>query len=195
MTSLNPVFTIGNQVSEAIKIHQDIPKRSIMEQALSVLRKVNIPAAETRMRDYPHQMSGGMRQRVVGAIGISCQPQVLIAGRAHHLARRNHPGPVPGPAEGTAARFRRRANLHHPRLRNRRQDVRPRRGDVCRAHRGAGQRSRHLQQPVASLYRGTAGFRAQDGRGRRSPSTPSRGNRPPFTTCPRAVPSRPGVST
>ena len=79
MTSLNPVFTIGNQVSEAIKIHQDIPKRSVMEQALSVLRKVNIPAAETRMRDYPHQMSGGMRQRVVGAIGISCQPQVLIA--------------------------------------------------------------------------------------------------------------------
>ena len=79
MTSLNPVFTIGNQVSEAIKIHQDIPKRTVMEQALSVLRKVNIPAAETRMRDYPHQMSGGMRQRVVGAIGISCQPQVLIA--------------------------------------------------------------------------------------------------------------------
>ena len=79
MTSLNPVFTIGNQVSEAIKIHQDIPKRSVMEQALSVLRRVNIPAAESRMRDYPHQMSGGMRQRVVGAIGISCQPQVLIA--------------------------------------------------------------------------------------------------------------------
>ena len=79
MTSLNPVFTIGNQVSEAIRIHQDIPRRSVMEQALSMLRKVNIPAAETRMRDYPHQMSGGMRQRVVGAIGISCQPQVLIA--------------------------------------------------------------------------------------------------------------------
>ena len=79
MTSLNPVFTIGDQVSEAIKIHQDIPRRSIMEQALTMLRKVNIPAAETRMRDYPHQMSGGMRQRVVGAIGISCQPEVLIA--------------------------------------------------------------------------------------------------------------------
>ena len=79
MTSLNPVFTIGNQVSEAIRIHQNIPRRSVMEQALSVLRRVNIPAAESRMRDYPHQMSGGMRQRVVGAIGISCQPQVLIA--------------------------------------------------------------------------------------------------------------------
>ena len=79
MTSLNPVFSIGNQVEEAIQIHQDIPKRSIMEGALEVLRKVNIPAAESRVKDFPHQMSGGMRQRVVGAIGISCQPQVLIA--------------------------------------------------------------------------------------------------------------------
>ncbi|MAQ13072.1 MAG: dipeptide/oligopeptide/nickel ABC transporter ATP-binding protein [Chloroflexi bacterium] len=79
MTSLNPVFSIGNQVEEAIEIHQDIPKRSIVQGALEVLRKVNIPAAESRVKDYPHQMSGGMRQRVVGAIGISCQPQVLIA--------------------------------------------------------------------------------------------------------------------
>ena len=79
MTSLNPVLSIGNQVTEAIRIHQDIPKRTVMERALDVLRKVNIPAAESRVRDYPHQMSGGMRQRVVGAIGISCQPLVLIA--------------------------------------------------------------------------------------------------------------------
>lgn len=79
MTSLNPVFSIGDQVEEAIEIHQDIPKPSITDRALEVLRKVNIPAAESRVKDYPHQMSGGMRQRVVGAIGISCQPQVLIA--------------------------------------------------------------------------------------------------------------------
>jgi len=79
MTSLNPVFTIGNQVSEAIKIHQDIPKKRVLERTLDVLRKVNIPAAESRVRDYPHQMSGGMRQRVVGAISISCEPAVLIA--------------------------------------------------------------------------------------------------------------------
>ncbi|CAI8012935.1 Glutathione import ATP-binding protein GsiA [Geodia barretti] len=79
MTSLNPVFSIGNQVGEAIKIHQDIPKSTVLQQVLNVLRKVNIPAAETRVRDYPHQMSGGMRQRVVGAIGISCEPIVLIA--------------------------------------------------------------------------------------------------------------------
>ena len=79
MTSLNPVFTIGNQVRETISIHQDIPRRSVLEMAVDVLRKVRIPAAEVRVRDYPHQMSGGMRQRVVGAIGISCQPLVLIA--------------------------------------------------------------------------------------------------------------------
>ncbi len=79
MTSLNPVFSIGNQVMETIKIHQDIPRKRVWEMALDVLWKVNIPAAETRMRDYPHQMSGGMRQRVVGAISISCQPSVLIA--------------------------------------------------------------------------------------------------------------------
>ena len=79
MTSLNPVFSIGNQVMEAVQIHQDIPKKSILDMALDVLRKVNIPAAETRIKDYPHQMSGGMRQRVVGAISISCQPSVLIA--------------------------------------------------------------------------------------------------------------------
>ena len=79
MTSLNPVFSIGEQVKEAIRIHQRIPGESVLDRALDVLRKVKIPAAEVRVRDYPHQMSGGMRQRVVGAIGISCQPLVLIA--------------------------------------------------------------------------------------------------------------------
>jgi oligopeptide/dipeptide ABC transporter ATP-binding protein len=79
MTSLNPVLTLGDQVMEAVQIHESMPKRSALARAIDVLRKVNIPAAETRVRDYPHQMSGGMRQRVVGAIGISSHPMVLIA--------------------------------------------------------------------------------------------------------------------
>lgn len=80
MTSLNPVLSIGDQVMEAIRIHQKMPnKKSLVEKAIEVLKQVKIPAAETRLRDYPHQMSGGMRQRVVGAIAISCAPTVLIA--------------------------------------------------------------------------------------------------------------------
>jgi oligopeptide/dipeptide ABC transporter ATP-binding protein len=80
MTSLNPVFTIGDQVTEAIRIHQHMrSKRGLFDKAVDVLKKVRIPAADVRMRDFPHQLSGGMRQRVVGAIGISCEPSVLIA--------------------------------------------------------------------------------------------------------------------
>ena len=79
MTSLNPVFPVVNQVGEAIRIHQKLQGLKLFEKVLDVLRKVRIPAAEARIRDYPHQLSGGMRQRVVGAISISCQPSVLIA--------------------------------------------------------------------------------------------------------------------
>jgi oligopeptide/dipeptide ABC transporter ATP-binding protein len=78
-TSLNPVFSIGDQVMEAVRIHQPLSKKAALARAVEMLRKVNIPAADSRVRDYPHQMSGGMRQRVVGAIGISSHPLVLIA--------------------------------------------------------------------------------------------------------------------
>ncbi|MFC2042510.1 ABC transporter ATP-binding protein [Chloroflexota bacterium] len=79
MTSLNPVFTIGDQVAEAVTLHQKIRGSSLSEKVKEMLRLVRIPAPEVRMRDYPHQMSGGMRQRVVGAIALSCQPHLLIA--------------------------------------------------------------------------------------------------------------------
>ncbi|MDT1064233.1 ABC transporter ATP-binding protein [Paracoccus sp. CPCC 101403] len=79
MTSLNPVFRIGNQVAEPLTIHQNLAGRGLRDKVRELLRLVRIPAPEARMSDYPHQMSGGMRQRVVGAIGLACQPQVLIA--------------------------------------------------------------------------------------------------------------------
>jgi oligopeptide/dipeptide ABC transporter ATP-binding protein len=78
-TSLNPVYTIGSQVTEAIALHGDIDSRSLMTRAIDALRQVRVAAPEQRVKDYPHQMSGGMKQRVSGAIGISCNPQVLIA--------------------------------------------------------------------------------------------------------------------
>jgi len=79
MTSLNPVFTIGNQVAEPIKIHQHLEKKAVWEKAKEVLALVKIPLPEVRVMEYPHQMSGGMRQRIVGAMALSCQPRLLIA--------------------------------------------------------------------------------------------------------------------
>jgi oligopeptide/dipeptide ABC transporter ATP-binding protein len=79
MTSLNPVFTIGNQIAEAIIINQKVHGPSLWEKVKEMLNLVRIPAPEVRMHSYPHQMSGGMRQRVVGAIALSCQPHLLIA--------------------------------------------------------------------------------------------------------------------
>ncbi|HSF30109.1 MAG TPA: ABC transporter ATP-binding protein [Candidatus Tectomicrobia bacterium] len=78
-TSLNPVFTIGNQLIEAIRIHHRDAYKALVQRAIEVLKQVRVAAPERRVQNYPHQMSGGMKQRVVGAISISCEPRVIIA--------------------------------------------------------------------------------------------------------------------
>jgi oligopeptide/dipeptide ABC transporter ATP-binding protein len=79
MQALNPVFTIGDQVGETIRIHQGLRGQPLWERVVEALKKVRIPAPEARAKDYPHRLSGGMRQRVVGAIGISSGPSLIIA--------------------------------------------------------------------------------------------------------------------
>ena len=79
MASLNPVFTIGNQVAEAVTTHEPLARPEVRHRVLEALRHVRIPAPEARVDDYPHQMSGGMKQRVVGAIAVACRPRLLIA--------------------------------------------------------------------------------------------------------------------
>jgi len=79
MTSLNPVFTIGDQITEAIKLHQGLNERDAQIKAIEILKLVGIPSAEKRVKEFPHQMSGGMRQRVMIAIALSCNPSLLIA--------------------------------------------------------------------------------------------------------------------
>src|SRR5262249_27909747 len=79
MMSLNPLFTVGDQVAEPIRVHEGTPRRSAWKKATELLKAVRIAAPENRVREYPHQLSGGMRQRIVGAIAISCEPRILIA--------------------------------------------------------------------------------------------------------------------
>lgn len=79
MTSLNPVLTVGLQLAESFMIHQHLPKKQAFEKAIEMLRLVGIPAPETRIHQYPHQMSGGMRQRVMIAMALACNPRILIA--------------------------------------------------------------------------------------------------------------------
>lgn len=79
MTSLNPVFTIGEQIAESLRLHKGMDRSAAMAQALRMLELVEIPAAAQRLREYPHQLSGGMRQRVMIALAMACDPTLLIA--------------------------------------------------------------------------------------------------------------------
>ena len=79
MTSLNPVFTIGNQIMEALQLHQNLDKKEARKKAIEMLGRVRIPSPEVRIDSYPHQLSGGMRQRAMIAMALSCQPKLLIA--------------------------------------------------------------------------------------------------------------------
>jgi peptide/nickel transport system ATP-binding protein/oligopeptide transport system ATP-binding protein len=79
LTSLNPVFRVGSQIAEVLQVHRNMKKKQAMQHAVKLLKDVGIPSPEQRIRDYPHQMSGGMRQRVMIAMALACEPKLVIA--------------------------------------------------------------------------------------------------------------------
>src|SRR6266571_3836805 len=79
MTSLNPVYTVGDQIAEVIRLHEGLGRRGALDKTVEMLRLVHIPNAERRIKEYPHQLSGGMRQRIMIAMALSCNPKLLIA--------------------------------------------------------------------------------------------------------------------
>ena len=162
-TSLNPVFTIGNQLMEALGMARKEGRKGMVNRAVDALRNVNVAAPERRLEDFPHQMSGGMKQRVVGAIALSCEPGVIIADepttaldvtiQLQYLALvEGHSG-----GDGTGH------HIHYPRLRRGGPHVRPGGGNVRGARRGKRPGARDIQRAFPPLHQGTDRLGAQAG--------------------------------
>ena len=104
MTSLNPVLKIGDQIMEQIQEHEALPDGPARERAIELLERVGIPRARERIDSFPFEFSGGMRQRVMIAMALSCDPVGPDRRRAHHGARRDDPGPDPRARSASCAR-------------------------------------------------------------------------------------------
>ena len=115
MSALNPVFTVGDQVAEVARVHAGMSKQQAWDRAVEMLALTGIPAAEERAKQYPHQLSGGMRQRVLIAMALMMKPALDHCRRADDRARRDHPGADPRAARGSSEKDRHVDSHDHPR--------------------------------------------------------------------------------
>ena len=165
MSSLNPVFTIGDQISEPIRIHRNAGRKAAMDAAVALLEQVGIPDARRRAGQYPHELSGGMRQRATIAMALACDPTLLIADEPTTALDVTIQAQILDLLAETAARTWHGHALRHPQSRCGGRDRSPRRGHVCGAHcRGRSGRG-GLPQPASPLYARTARFDAAARRG------------------------------
>ena len=141
MRSLNPVLTIGRQMTEVLRRHQKLDGAAARRRAIELLETVGIPMAEKRLAAYPHQFSGGMRQRVMIAIALSCNPRLLIADEATTALDVTIQAQIIDLVKRLHARARHVGDLDQPRSRRRRRPVRPGQRHVCGQRRGDRRRS------------------------------------------------------
>ena len=196
MTALNPVLKIGNQITEGLRYHLDLDRRTAQQNAVALLRSVGIPEPERRLSQYPHELSGGMRQRIMIAVALACGPQAAVRRRAHHGARRDRAGADPQPAGPPAARARHGDDPRHPRPRRRRRSGRRHRGHVRRPDRREGARPPRCSPTCACRTPRPCCGRSPSSTSPAAPGCrPSPAARPPGRPAPGAAASPPAART
>ena len=185
MTSLNPVKTIGAQLIEAILLHRDVSKQQARARALELLKAVGIPRADSRIDDYPHQFSGGMRQRVMIAMALINDPDLLIADEPTTALDVTTQAQILEPDGEAAAGLRQRDHHDHARPRRDRGDRRRRRGDVRGARRGAGAGRQPVPAGRITRTRGGCSARCRGSTSTSTGSTQIQGQPPSLLNPPR----------